>query len=226
MSGELREEPPVGAVLKCALAGGLVAESAHSGVYLGGGRVAELRGDGALVAVSPSEFLNGVAGEWDLAALRTGFRIYAACDAESGAAVGSAAAAARARALTEGRGNRLRVRYDLVEGNCHRYAAGCVAGRFGGAAMEGSWMLGRLEEVVSRVLNGGHPLVWRAVWPETPGFRYAATPGKQLQHWALVGAALGLGLGRMAFSGGVRAGAAHERRGGQNGGTSLHGQRT
>lgn len=226
MSGELREEPPVGAVLKCALVGGLVAESAHSGVYLGGGRVAELRGDGALVAVSPSEFLNGVVGEWELAVLRTGFRIYTACDAGSGTVVGSAETASRARALTEGRGGRLRVRYDLTLGNCHRFAAGCVAGRFGGEATEGRWTLGRLEEVVSRTLNGGRPLVWRAVWPETPGFRYAATTGKQLQHWALVGAALGLGLGRMAFSGGVRAGAADERRGGQNGGTSLHGQRT
>lgn len=196
VSAVLHKAPPPGTPLKCALAGGLLAEAAHSGVYLGGGCVAELRGDGVLAAVTLSAFLNGVAGEWDLAALRTGFRIYAACDAASGRTVASAAAAERARRIAGGAASIRRVHYDWRERNCHRFTAGCVTGRFGGDGTGGMWMLDRLEAVIAQSLNGGRPIVWRAVSPGTPGFRYAPTLGKQLQKRLLADGALGLlGLG-------------------------------
>lgn len=200
---ELQTAPPPGTPLKCALAGGMVAELAHSGVYLGGGRVAELRGDGAALAVPLPDFLNGPAGEWNPAALRTGFRIHAACDAESGTPLASAAGAAKARELTDGRRGGLRLEYDLLGWNCHRFTAGCLAGQFGGLD-GGTWMLERLEGVISQLLNGGRMVCWRAVDPATPGFRYAATPGKHLQRWGLVAglgglAALGIRCGLEKF---------------------------
>ena len=52
----------------------------HSGVYLGGGRVAELQDDGRVVAVSLTDFVNGSPGAFP--AVRTGTRIFAACDAK------------------------------------------------------------------------------------------------------------------------------------------------
>ena len=182
MSGRLRSAPPPGTPLKCALAGGFVEELSHSGIYLGDGRVAELRGDGRLVAVPLSDFLNGDAGALDVFALRTGFRIHAACDAAGGAPLASSAAAGTAWNLTVGKGGRLRVPYDLLSDNCHRFTAGCVRGSFKGEE-KGEWMIGRLEGVIADTLNGGRPVIWRAVHPDTPGFRYAATPGKHLQHW-------------------------------------------
>ena len=199
---ELRLAPPPGTPLKCALAGGIVTELSHSGVCLGGGRVAELEGDGHLKAVTASEFLNGGCREWDVAAVRTGFRIYAACDAENGEPLASPAVAEAARVML-GKAGRSRVRYDLLWNNCHRFTAQCVerggggnsAGwRAGGVgeAEEGVWMLGRLEEVVSRVLNGGRAMRWVPIRPSAEGFRYAVTPGKRIQRHLLREGALAL----------------------------------
>lgn len=70
--------PPPGTPLLCSLA--RVVE--HSGIYLGAGRVAELKGDGQLREVSLSVFLNG--DESDMYNPRKGHRIYAACDAGTG----------------------------------------------------------------------------------------------------------------------------------------------
>lgn len=189
--------------MKCALAGGLVTELAHSGVYLGEGIVAELDGDGVLKAVSVSEFLNGACGEWKVAALRTGFRVYAACDGGSGRPLASPEVAAAARAAMENAG-RPSGRYHLFLNNCHRFTAQCVEGRTEIADWnDGVWMLGRLEEVVRRALNGGKPMCWRAIRPSAAGFRYAATKGKRVQHHlleegalALVACAVGLAVGK------------------------------
>lgn len=192
---ELQTAPPPGTPLKCALAGGMVAQLAHTGIHLGKGRVAELRGDGTVVAVSLPDFLNGPSGDWNPAVLRTGFRIHAACDAKTGTPLASATAEAKARELTLTRRGRLRLEYDLLGWNCHRFTAGCLAGDF--ASLDGgTWMLDRLESIISHLLNRGRPICWRAVSPSTPGFRYAATPGKHLQRLGLVA-----GLGGLAALG-------------------------
>ena len=192
---ELQTAPPPGTPLKCALAGGMVAQLAHTGIHLGKGRVADLRGDGTVVAVSLPDFLNGPSGDWNPAALRTGFRIHAACDAETGTPLASATAEAKARELTLTRRGRLRLEYDLLGWNCHRFTAGCLAGDF--ASLDGgTWMLDRLESIISHLLNRGRPICWRAVSPSTPGFRYAVTPGKHLQRLGLVA-----GLGGLAALG-------------------------
>lgn len=200
---ELQTAPPPGTPLKCALAGGMVAQLAHTGIHLGKGRVAELRGDGAVVAVSLPDFLNGPSGDWNPAALRTGFRIHAACDAETGTPLASATAEAKARELTLARRGRLCLEYDLLGWNCHRFTAGCLAGDFG-TLDGGTWMLDRLEAIISKCLNRGRPICWRAVSPAAPSFRYAATPGKHLQRLGLAAglgglAALGICIGLDKF---------------------------
>ena len=192
---ELQTAPPPGTPLKCALAGGMVPQLAHTGIHLGKGRVAELRGDGAVVAVSLPDFLNGPSGDWNPAVLRTGFRIHAACDAETGTPLSSEPAAAKARELTLSRHGHLHLEYDLLDWNCHRFTAGCLAGDFG-SLDGGTWMLDRLESIISRLLNHGRPICWCAVSPSAPGFRYAATPGKHLQRLGLVA-----GLGGLAALG-------------------------
>ena len=195
---ELQTAPPPGTPLKCALAGGLVPALVHTGVYLGRGRVAELRGDGEVLPVTLSDFLNGPSGAWNPAVIRTGFRIHAAYDAETGTPLASDTAAAKARELTLARRGHLCLEYDLLGWNCHRFTAGCLAGDFG-SLDGGTWMLDRLEAIISKCLNRGRPIGWRAVSPSTPGFRYAATPGKHLQRAGLVAGVLGglaaLGIG-------------------------------
>ena len=74
----LIDAPHAGTPLLVSLAG--VAE--HSGVFLDRSRVAELNGDGRLMDVLLSEFVNGQAD--DKKNLRFGTRIFAACDASSG----------------------------------------------------------------------------------------------------------------------------------------------
>ncbi len=180
--------PPPGTPLKCALAGGFVADLAHSGVYLGDGAIAELDGGGVIKAVSVSEFLNGACGEWEVAVLRTGFRVYAACDRKSGEPLASPDVAAAARAAIEKAG-RTKRQYDLLLNNCHRFTTQCVE-RGGGESNTngedgGIWMLERLEEAVSRVLNQGSPICWRPISPLADGFRYAVTQGKRIQHHLL-----------------------------------------
>jgi hypothetical protein len=191
---DIQSEPPAGTPLKCALAGGVID---HSGVYLGGGLVAELTGDGDIVAVSLSDFLNGAVGEWDPTMIRTGFRIFAACDKASGNPLGSATAAALARDLTVESPDQLRWNYDLRERNCHRFTATCL--RWSG---DGMWTLTRLEHVIEVRLNHGRKMIWRAVEPDTPGFQYDATPGKHAQREILNSVAKGAKYGA-----GVAAGA-------------------
>lgn len=196
---ELQTAPPPGTPLKCALAGGLVPALVHTGVYLGYGRVAELRGDGQVLAVTLSDFLNGPSGDWNPAAIRTGFRIHAAGDAETGTPLASDTAAAKASELTLARRGRLCLEYDLLGWNCHRFTAGCLAGDFG-SLDGGTWMLDRLEAIMSNLLNRGRSICWHAVSPAAPGFRYATTPGKNLQRAGLMAgvvgglAALGIGI--------------------------------
>ena len=112
--------PPAGTPLLVSLAFAFE----HTGVYLGGNRVAELNGDGHVKAVSLTRFVNGGAG--DVWSIRNGTRIFAACDERSRRPLSSARALATAReAVEEGM---LRTGYDLAQINCHLFIAACVRG--------------------------------------------------------------------------------------------------
>ena len=170
-NGCLMEEPPPGTPLMCEL--GVLFE--HSGVYLGNGRVAELRGDGALLSVSLWDFLvNGP---------RTGTRIFAACDAASGRPLGIPRVADNAKCFLK---KYPTLDYHILERNCHRFTAGCVwwnpqkrrphRGPLRAPA-RGNFMFERLEEVISACLNDGRAVTWNWIPGMTPGFRYETIPG-------------------------------------------------
>ena len=76
MSRRLIAPPPPGTPLLVSLA--LALE--HNGIYLGKNRVAELRDDGGVAVVSLTDFVNGDPCD---VSLRTGTRIFAACDITS-----------------------------------------------------------------------------------------------------------------------------------------------
>ena len=169
--------PPAGTPLLVSLAFAFE----HTGVYLGGNRVAELNGDGHVKAVSLTRFVNGGAG--DVWSIRNGTRIFAACDERSRRPLASARALATAReAVEEGM---LRTGYDLARINCHLFTAACVRGvlpgerRFRSALGGGIASIGRLEKLLSRALNGGHGICWRAVRRDKENFRYSLTLEKK-----------------------------------------------
>ena len=207
---ELHNEPPAGTPLKCALLGGCLKELAHSGVYLGKGQVAELTGDGEALAVSLSDFLNGNGGEF-APALRTGFRIYAACDAGSGKPLGTEKVAKVARDMTVGSQVQVSIEYNLFKANCHKFTAFCIGFPYilkdGVSFLDGSWMIDRLEHVIEQILNQGRGMEWLPVSPDTPGFHYGATAGKYIQAGAAKAAeaAVGVAVGMAAYDIAARA---------------------
>lgn len=173
--GRLIDAPHAGTPLLVSLDG--VAE--HSGVFLGRSRVAELNGDGWLMDVSLSEFVNGQAD--DKTNLRFGTRIFAACDASSGRPLTSLGIAHAARALIDKIG---RVRYNLFSNNCHLFTASCIRGKmedglsFGDWIKNGTFSIDRLEAVISTVLNCGNPIAWLGVRESSRHFHYALTEDK------------------------------------------------
>lgn len=178
----LQKGPPPGTPLRCALAIGWPKIFSHSGIYLGKGTVAELNGDGDMVAVSLSEFLNGNIGAWSPTLYRTGFHIFAACDAASGTPLGSAKVAKAAREKIQ---MLKKQEYHLFSTNCHWFTASCIGSPFvkteDSQWLDGQWMIDRLECVIEQFLNKGRKMEWLAVSSETPGFRYEATLGKRVQ---------------------------------------------
>ena len=168
--------PPAGTPLLVSLAFAFE----HTGVYLGGNHVAELNGDGHVKAVSLTRFVNGASEVWPV---RNGTRIFAACDERSRRPLASARALATAReAVKDGV---LRTGYDLAQVNCHLFTAACVRGvlpgerRFRSALGGGIASIGRLEKLLSRALNGGHGICWRAVRRDKDDFHYSLTPEKR-----------------------------------------------
>ena len=178
-ASKLIAPPPAGTPLLVSLA--LAFE--HTGIYLGGNRVAELGGDGQVKAVSLTRFVNGTDdGIWPL---RNGTRIFAACDARSRRPLARARTLATARAaLEEGDA---RIGYDFAQINCHLFTAACVRGilpmgrKFRSLLGGGIASIGRLERLLARELNGGSPIAWRAVRRSPERFCYRLAASKRVR---------------------------------------------
>ena len=171
----LIDAPRAGVPLLVSLAG--MAE--HSGIFLGRSRVAELNGNGRLMDVSLSEFVNGQVG--DKASVRWGTRIFAACDDSTGHPLESLKVAHIARDFVA---KVKRVKYNLFNNNCHLFSASCVRGELSDGRswaewlMDGTFSIDRLGAVISEVMNGGRPIAWLGVREPTRFFNYALTDGK------------------------------------------------
>lgn len=140
-------KPVKGSIIYCDLA--MLAE--HSGVYLGGGKIAHLDGSGRVEIVTTKTFLKRLGG-WNPA-----MSIYVSCDEDG--AVGSEAIAQRARAAVG-----MYRDYNLLLDNCHQFASGCISGKF-----ENSnnflWML---KDTAEKAMNANTWRVW--VIPENAMF--------------------------------------------------------
>lgn len=171
----LIDAPRAGVPLLVSLAG--MAEP--SGIFLGRSRVAELNGNGCLMDVSLSEFVNGQVG--DKANVRWGTRIFAACDDSTGRPLESLKVAHIARDFVA---KVKRVKYNLFNNNCHLFSASCVRGELSDGRswaewlMDGTFSIDRLGAVISEVMNGGRPIAWLGVREPTRFFNYALTDGK------------------------------------------------
>ena len=111
--------PRRGSILKVDLVGGV---ADHTGVYLGGGRIAEVTDvDGSAVVrvVDPEEFVSGDG------LCRTGLHAYVACarDGMGFRPLASGSIASRAESAVGDRGG-----YSLVFNNCHMFTRYCITG--------------------------------------------------------------------------------------------------
>ena len=101
----------------------------HTGIYLGGDKIAEvtnIRGRAKVMVVDPYDFLHGQGTNF----LRTGINIYVATDG-CGNALGSPEIAKRARSFAR---RSSCGEYDLVDNNCHKFTVRCVTGETPSAA--------------------------------------------------------------------------------------------
>ena len=172
----LIDAPPPGTPLLVSLARG---GAEHSGVFLGWSRVAELRGDGNICNASLSDFINGDAD--DPMNVRSGTRIFAACDDKTGMPLSSANVVAAARRFIK---NVKKVSYNLFCNNCHVFTASCVEGymdreqSFLDWIRDGTFSIDRLDEIISKVMNSGRNIAWIGVRGSTRGFNYNLTEEK------------------------------------------------
>ena len=171
--------PPAGTPLLVSLA--LAFE--HTGIYLGGDRVAELNGDGHVKAVSLTRFINGTPdGTWQV---RNGTRIFAACDVCTRRPLARARSLETARAAIEAGSNQME--YDFAQLNCHLFTAACVLGippgtrqfrsLFGGGVAS----IGKLERLLAKTLNHGKGICWCAVRRDKERFQYSLSSGKRIR---------------------------------------------
>lgn len=171
--------PPAGTPLLVSLA--LAFE--HTGIYLGGSRVAELNGDGHVKSVSLTRFINGTPdGAWQV---RNGTRIFAACDVYTRRPLASARPLETARAAIEAGSNRMG--YDFAQLNCHLFTAACVLGIPPGTRQFRSLLdgrvasIGKLERILAKTLNRGKGICWCAVRRDKERFNYSLSPGKRIR---------------------------------------------
>lgn len=168
--------PPAGTPLLVSLARG---GAEHSGIFLGRSRVAELRGNGDLCDVSLSDFVNGFDG--DVVNMRSGTRIFAACDDETGLPLASRKIVDAARHFIE---NVKKVSYSLFRNNCHMFTASCVQGwlnheqSFWDWIKNGTFTIDRLDDVVSNSMNAGRGIAWIGVRRSVGSFAYTLTDDK------------------------------------------------
>ena len=171
--------PPAGTPLLVSLA--LAFE--HTGIYLGGSRVAELNGDGHVKSVSLTRFINGTPdGAWQV---RNGTRIFAACDVGTRRPLASARPLETARAAIEAGSNRMG--YDFAQLNCHLFTAACVLGIPPGTRQFRSLFdgrvasIGKLERILAKTLNRGKGICWCAVRRDKERFQYSLSSGKRIR---------------------------------------------
>ena len=86
----------------------------HSGIYVGGGYIVSLSGDGEVVRESGEQLVDGIT---------MGPDIYVSC--KEGEAVGDEAVASRARQMV-GR----QLEYHFFFDNCHQFTSRCLEGDF------------------------------------------------------------------------------------------------
>ncbi|MBR0505230.1 MAG: hypothetical protein IJJ84_07465 [Kiritimatiellae bacterium] len=169
--------PPAGTPLLVSLA--LAFE--HTGIYLGGGEVAELNGDGCVKAVSLTRFINGTTG--GALPIRNGTRIFAVCDAHTRRPIAAERTLKTAHEALSDAGSWKG--YDFAATNCHLFTAACVCGvlprdrRFKRLLGGGIASIGRLERLLAEALNDGHAIAWCAVRRGKTDFHYRLTPEKK-----------------------------------------------
>ncbi|KKO47674.1 hypothetical protein VT06_15790 [Arsukibacterium sp. MJ3] len=101
-------QPLPGSVVYCDLAFGF---AEHTGIYLGGGRIAHLNGNGIIESVDQHDFVKGTPS------------IRIVVSARNTSAVGCGKVAERARTMLGSRR-----RYNFILNNCHQFTAGCLTG--------------------------------------------------------------------------------------------------
>lgn len=103
-----------GAILMCSLALGA---AEHTGIYLGDGKVAELKGTGEIRSISLEEFISSTD-------VRTGRYAYAASKVNGDILISKEAEINAKNSLYE------YWDYSLLTNNCHKFTAGCITGDF------------------------------------------------------------------------------------------------
>ena len=109
-----KQKPKKGCIVYCDLA--VVVE--HSGIYVGGGKIVHLDGDGEIEKVDFFKFLERLDG------LNPATKIYYSCDAK-GKAIKNKEIANRAKSMV-GKGRD----YHWISDNCHQFTSGCITGDF------------------------------------------------------------------------------------------------
>jgi len=102
--------PIVGGIVYCDLY-----TATHSGIYVGDGNIVHLDGDGIIVKTSADTFMKRLDGR------NTARSVYTFCIGKDPVGIADAAAYAEEQV---GR----RVKYKLVQNNCHRFTASCLRG--------------------------------------------------------------------------------------------------
>ncbi|MCY4376106.1 MAG: lecithin retinol acyltransferase family protein [Spirochaetaceae bacterium] len=166
----LNGSPKIGSVVYCGLA---VRGVNHSGVYIGGGKIVELAGNGIVREVGPSQFVRR-GRTWAMLALRAGalavasplsaftgavmagtspldsLNIRVSCKGDT--AVGDREVACRAkRAVGDER------KYDVIDHNCHFFTCQCLTGEEPAHPA----LLWNVMETAQRILGADDWWIWR-----------------------------------------------------------------
>jgi len=131
-----------GAILMCSLA---FSAAEHTGIYLGDGNVAELKGSGEVRSINIYEFINSTE-------VRTGVSAFAACDINGNIFISKEASKNAKSTLGDYR------EYNLVTNNCHKYTAGCLTGNF-----ENVFVTFTLLESLIKVMFQSFFIRWRRI---------------------------------------------------------------
>ena len=179
-------DPPSGTPLLVSLGVGSdeyfgIGVAEHSGIYLGNGRVAELNGNGRIMQVSLSEFVNGLEGE--VMNTRNGTCIFGACDENTDEIKSHKNAALNAQTYID-RG--VKKDYNVFGNNCHMFTASCLLGGEIEKMSKEDWFVRGtftvvdLELIIEHILNDGKRMGWRRIMT-TPEFQYVLTPEKRIR---------------------------------------------